>query len=379
MNFVSYAQNYEDVMLWRALREFGKGFYIDVGAQDPQEFSVTKAFYERGWRGINIEPSRRWLGKLEVQRPHDLNLGVAASSEKGTLRFYDVKDTGLSTANPEYAQRHVDAGFAVDEVDVPCETLDDICAAHDVGDVHFLKIDCEGGEEDVLRGFSLEKVRPWVILVEATEPLSEKPAYEPWEKLLTGRSYHFIYDDGLNRFYIADERSDLDVAFSHPPNVFDEFIRVSEYELDAVRNEGQAAVFERDQWRDTAKFLQAENERREAALVEHRRLLEQGSSSESSERNGFLETIAFLRAENERREAALVEHRRLLEQGSSSESSERNGFLETIGFLRAENERREAALVEHRRLLEQGSSSESSERNGFFGDDCVFAGRERAS
>ncbi|WDS35636.1 hypothetical protein [Pseudoxanthomonas sp.] len=64
-----------------------------------------------------------------------------------------------------------------------------------------------------------------------------------------------------------------------------------------------------------------------------------------------METIAFLRAENERREAALVEHRRLLEQGSSSESSERNGFLETIAFLRAENERREAALVEHRQLL----------------------------
>lgn len=56
MTFISYAQNYEDVMLHRALKGVEKGFYIDVGANDPVQYSVTKAFYERGWRGINIEP-----------------------------------------------------------------------------------------------------------------------------------------------------------------------------------------------------------------------------------------------------------------------------------------------------------------------------------
>jgi hypothetical protein len=33
MSFISYAQNHEDVMLYRALREVKEGFYIDVGAQ----------------------------------------------------------------------------------------------------------------------------------------------------------------------------------------------------------------------------------------------------------------------------------------------------------------------------------------------------------
>ena len=55
-SFVSYAQNYEDLMLWRALRHVEQGFYVDCGAYDPEEHSVTKAFYERGWSGINIEP-----------------------------------------------------------------------------------------------------------------------------------------------------------------------------------------------------------------------------------------------------------------------------------------------------------------------------------
>jgi len=57
MTFVSYAQNYEDVMLWRALKHIENGFYIDVGAAWPSEHSVTKLFYDEGWRGINIEPN----------------------------------------------------------------------------------------------------------------------------------------------------------------------------------------------------------------------------------------------------------------------------------------------------------------------------------
>jgi hypothetical protein len=53
---ISYAQNREDILLWRALRDLSGGFYIDVGAEDPTQNSVTRAFYERGWHGINVEP-----------------------------------------------------------------------------------------------------------------------------------------------------------------------------------------------------------------------------------------------------------------------------------------------------------------------------------
>ncbi len=55
--FTSYAQNFEDVMLWRALRHIDQGYYIDVGAWSPELDSVTKAFYEHGWHGINVEPN----------------------------------------------------------------------------------------------------------------------------------------------------------------------------------------------------------------------------------------------------------------------------------------------------------------------------------
>src|SRR5215831_3973844 len=86
MSFISYAQNFEDVMLWRALKHIDKGFYIDVGANDPDKDSVTKAFYERGWRGINVEPVPQWFERLEKARPRDLNLQLALGAEPGESR-----------------------------------------------------------------------------------------------------------------------------------------------------------------------------------------------------------------------------------------------------------------------------------------------------
>jgi len=65
MTFLSHAQNFEDLMLWRALSGVLRGFYIDVGAGDPDSHTVTRAFYERGWAGVNIERSRSTLTKSQ--------------------------------------------------------------------------------------------------------------------------------------------------------------------------------------------------------------------------------------------------------------------------------------------------------------------------
>src|SRR5438477_8765804 len=39
---ISYAQNFEDVLLARVFSAQTTGFYVDVGAHDPEIFSVTK-------------------------------------------------------------------------------------------------------------------------------------------------------------------------------------------------------------------------------------------------------------------------------------------------------------------------------------------------
>jgi hypothetical protein len=55
-HLVSYAQNREDILLRAFFDPKEVGFYVDVGAYDPDDDSVTRLFYDRGWRGINIEP-----------------------------------------------------------------------------------------------------------------------------------------------------------------------------------------------------------------------------------------------------------------------------------------------------------------------------------
>lgn len=227
--FISYAQNLEDVILFRALQGVEKGFYIDVGAQDPMIDSVTKAFYERGWRGINIEPVEHWFQKLVADRPEDINLQLAAASQSGEIRFYEVRNTGLSTADPDFAFRHAVQGYEVREQHIAAKALDAICTDCGVTEVHFLKVDVEGAEADVLRGLGLIDFRPWIIFVEATEPNSQSSTHEQWEDLLTTRAYEFVYFDGLNRFYVAEEHASLKGGFSAPPNWFDSYIRYSEW------------------------------------------------------------------------------------------------------------------------------------------------------
>ena len=225
MKFLSYAQNHEDVMLRRAFAGVSRGFYVDVGAHDPVVDSVTKAFYEMGWRGINVDPVPSCMERLRRDRPEDVNLRVAASDANGETRFFEIVGTGLSTAVEDIARLHSrdDASIEVREYAVETRTLTSICADHAAGEIHFLKIDVEGWERRVLEGMDLSRIRPWIVLVEATHPNTRVECAADWEPLLTDRGYHHVWFDGLNRFYVADERSSLDDAFQTPPNVWDGF------------------------------------------------------------------------------------------------------------------------------------------------------------
>lgn len=223
MSFISYAQNFEDVMLWRALKHVQHGFYIDVGANDPTVDSVTRAFYERGWRGINIEPMAQYQTRLRIERPADVNLECAVSNEPGELNFFDVPDTGLSTLDSKLAQVYLSQGKHVVSHPIRVMTLADICADYVQGPIHFLKIDVEGLEAAVLRGMDFEKYRPWILVVEATKPQSEENSHNEWEGLILAAKYTFAYRDGINQFYLADEHSDLLHFFENPPNYFDDF------------------------------------------------------------------------------------------------------------------------------------------------------------
>jgi FkbM family methyltransferase len=220
MPFTSYAQNFEDVMLWRAFKLFGPGQYIDVGANHPTRDSVTRSLYERGWRGINIEPVESYYQALCAERPEDVTLCVAIGAAEGELTFYENQETGLSTLSEEMRDIQQAAGIGFVPRTVQVCRLAAICEQYlPAGEpFHFLKIDVEGFEEQVLRGMDFTRFRPWIMLLES--PFDKRPE---WECLIFEAGYQFAYCDGINRYYVASERPELLPCFSLPPNILDEF------------------------------------------------------------------------------------------------------------------------------------------------------------
>lgn len=225
MSFISYSQNFEDVLLWRVLKHVPVGFYIDVGANDPELHSVTKAFYDQGWSGINIEPMPSYRAAFVEQRPRDINLNVAAGAASGSITLFDIPDVnGWASTDASVAAQHRAHGHAVVEHTVPLLTLAEICRQHVRGEVHFLKIDVEGFEGDVLRGMDFTQCRPWIVVVEAIMPNSRDSNHAQWEPLLTTQGYQYAWFDGLNRYYVAPEHAALGAQLALPPNVFDDFL-----------------------------------------------------------------------------------------------------------------------------------------------------------
>lgn len=241
MSFISHSQNYEDVMLRRALSEIDQGFYIDVGANDPNFDSVTKAFYDAGWRGINIEPVTEWFEKLAQDRPEDTNLQTAIGLKKGTTTFYEIPGTGLSTSNKKYSTDKAvkERNYKVNTIKVPTISLSAICQEYVENEIHFLKIDVEGDEKKVVLSLDLDRFRPWIILIESTLPNSKQSNHNEWEYLLVDKEYEYAYFDGLNRFYVSKEKTHLKSSFSAPPNVYDVFSTSKLVELQQLSSELQ--------------------------------------------------------------------------------------------------------------------------------------------
>lgn len=261
---ISYSINREDALLARTFADQPTGFYIDVGANRPIDGSVTYHFYERGWRGINIEPGAMFV-ELAAARPRDINLPCGVSDSTGELTFYEFPVMhGYSTCDVAQARTLEARGWESRRRTIPVRTLADVCAEF-VGSttIDFLSVDVEGHERAVLAGADWSRWRPRVVLVEATRPDSTEPTHEAWESLLLDADYRFALFDGLNRFYVRREDEPLIARLSVPVNVFDDAVpyahqrRVEELERRVAELESLIATggHRRGPWRKLRDWL----------------------------------------------------------------------------------------------------------------------------
>jgi FkbM family methyltransferase len=210
----SYSQSYEDVIIDRLLGNKKDGSYLDIGAYDPHGLSNTKRFYERGWRGCNIEPEPTRHERFLKERPEDINLNMGVSDCEGRLVFYDIVPGPLSTFSEERAKELEQMGAKINkQIEVPVITMKEVFTKWLKGKpVDFCTIDTEGMDLRVLRSNDWTKFRPRVLCVEvsaAEGSTANSVKEETIASFLRSMGYKKVqqtyeYGNPLNEIYVSE-------------------------------------------------------------------------------------------------------------------------------------------------------------------------------
>ncbi len=214
---VSYSQNFEDRIIEAFFPGLKDGFYVDVGANHPFYHSVTKIFYDKGWRGINLEPNPMLFKQIEQNRKRDINLrfGVGDQAGEFDLRVYHSSDglEGISTLSSSMKQDYLENTNKETEkfsdVKIEVKTLEQIFKKQNVKTINFMKVDVEGFEYEVLKGNNWKKYRPELICIEANHIMKD------WRPIVSEAGYSLVFNDGLNDYYLASEAMHRSANFDY--------------------------------------------------------------------------------------------------------------------------------------------------------------------
>lgn len=176
------------------LGHVSQGVFVEIGANDGVYLSNTYFFEKaRNWSGIAVEPLPEAYKKLKENRAC-IAINGCVSDFDGETRFFAIEGRCemLSGMPDRYGKGHVRRvrknlkrhGATAREIVVPCYTLATLLERHGIGRVHYLSIDTEGGELDILRSIDFQRNVIDVISVEnnyfdsSTENLMRANGYE---------------------------------------------------------------------------------------------------------------------------------------------------------------------------------------------------------
>lgn len=189
----SFSQEEEDLTIDKLLNYKKRGFYIDIGAYDPTQFSNTKRFYLKGWRGINIEPDPDNFKKFLNERRRDINLNIGISSKLGKLIFYKFFPGTLSTFSEKEMKINLRKKYKlIKKIKIPVKKLSFVLEKYCRQKIDFMSIDTEGLDLSVLQSNNWKKFKPTTICIESQKV----------NRYLSKIGYHKIYDNGINSLYM---------------------------------------------------------------------------------------------------------------------------------------------------------------------------------
>jgi len=148
---------------------YKNGIYVDVGAHDGVSFNNT-LFFEKthNWTGINVEPIKTVFDKLEINRPNNINLNCAVFNKDGEAEFLcnkgytemisGIKDTFDTRHLHRLQNENMQMGSSTELIKVDTKRLETICDEHNISHIHYLSIDVEGAEFEVIKSINFDKV-----------------------------------------------------------------------------------------------------------------------------------------------------------------------------------------------------------------------------
>ena len=175
--------------------------------------------------------------KRSVASARDINLEVAVADFDGPSTFWvHSANTGTSSLQRDIPDVVAERAGDIRAIKVMVTTLNSIIDSHAQGrHVHFLKIDVEGAENAIVLSTDWRKHRPEVIVIESSEPYTNKRRIEPWQERLNQSAYRMAYFDGVNDFWVREESNHLLKNFAVPVNVLD-FFKLYDPETEALRS-----------------------------------------------------------------------------------------------------------------------------------------------
>ncbi|MFT4668550.1 MAG: FkbM family methyltransferase [Flavobacteriaceae bacterium] len=209
---ISYAQEGEDVLIDRFLNTKSRGFYVDIGAHHPERFSNTYRFYQRGWRGINIDAMPGSMDAFTAERPEDINLELGISKEKGELTYYMFNEPALNTFSEAEAKKKdgLRDYKIIETRKIVTYPLNEILEKHLQGTtrIDFISIDVEGLDLEVVESNDWEKYRPTLLLVEDLKKwnLMELPEKSSLYQKMLSVDYELVAKT-LNTLFFKDKRA----------------------------------------------------------------------------------------------------------------------------------------------------------------------------
>jgi FkbM family methyltransferase len=202
---ISYSQEGEDMVLKRIFGNISKGCYVDIGAHHPSLFSNTNYFYQKGWRGINVEPMAKSKALFDAERPNDTNLELLVSENEGPVKFYLFEPSLMNTMSEKKAEENKKFDWCrlKETVLIPSVPLGKLLDKYLPAEtkINFMSIDVEGEELSVLKSNNWEKYRPEVLLVEFIDISIEAIMETEINKFLSIHSYNFFAKTGNTVFY----------------------------------------------------------------------------------------------------------------------------------------------------------------------------------